>query len=260
MLSFIQEQGCGGIFLLVLGVTVPVATAVLCATNQIAKRCPSVPFGTMVPAVLSTGVITGLLLGFVFQRAWEGFDAATKSVNHEVIHLGQIASARGFLSDEHSQQVLDGVKTHLQHVLESEWRQMATARVPSLTHAPGLSAIKAAFMFTPRDEPERLGQQFMLTALSEVAAARSNRIRASHFLIAGPLWWTIVGLSLLLLIGVALATSVNIVSSAVSVGLSTLALSLFLTTIIGFDRPFVGGITVSNEPMRELLDFVSREL
>lgn len=259
MLNVIQEQSCGLMFLLVLGITAPVATAVLCATHQIARRCPDVPFGTMIPSILALGIVTGLLLGFVFQRAWEGFDVATKSVNQEVIQLGQIASASSFLSDEHAPKVLEGVKAHLRHVLSSEWPQMATIPGPSLQRAPGLAAVKAALMFTPHDERERLGQQFILSSLSEAAAARSNRIRASHFLIARPLWWTIVGLSVLLLVGVALSTSVNIATSALSVGLCTISLSLILTTILGFDRPFVGGITVSNEPMRELLEFLSRE-
>jgi hypothetical protein len=43
------------------------------------------------------------------------------------------------------------------------------------------------------------------------------------------------------------------------VTLSTLAITCILTIIIGFDRAFSGGGTVSNEPMQELLGFLSRE-
>jgi hypothetical protein len=43
------------------------------------------------------------------------------------------------------------------------------------------------------------------------------------------------------------------------VTLSTLAITCILTIIIGFDRPFIGGVAVSKEPMQELLGFLSQE-
>ena len=259
MFEFIQQQTSGIIFLLVLGIAAPIAAAVLWTTRVIVRRFPDVPFSPIVPAVLSTGLMTSLLLGFVFQRAWESFDVASKNLNQEVIHLGQIASASSFLSDEHASRVVEGVKIHIRHVLDTEWPQMATDRGPALTRAPGLAAVKAALMFTPQDEEERAGKQFIMSALSDAAAARSNRIRASHALIAAPLWLTIATLSVLLIIGIAFATSVRFATSALSVTLSTLSIACILTIIIGFDRPFSGGVTVSKEPMRELLVFLSRE-
>jgi hypothetical protein len=259
MFEFIQQQTSGIIFLLVLGIAAPIAAAVLWTTRVIVRRFPDVPFSPIVPAVLSTGLMTSLLLGFVFQRAWESFDVASKNLNQEVIHLGQIASASSFLSDEHASRVVEGVKIHIRHVLDTEWPQMATDRGPALTRAPGLAAVKAALMFTPQDEEERAGKQFIMSALSEAAAARSNRIRASHALIAAPLWWTIATLGVLLIIGVAFATSVRLATATLSVALSTLAMTSILTVIIGFHRPFSGGVAVSKEPMQELLAFLSRE-
>ena len=259
MFGFIHEQTSGVIFLFVLSIAAPIAATVLLTTRMIVRRSPDIPFSVIVPAVLSTGLITSLLLGFVFQRAWDSFDMASKSLAQEVVHLGQIASASSFLSDDHSAEVLEGVKIHIRHVLDTEWQQMATDRGPALTRAPGLSVVKAALMFTPRDEGERAGKQFIMSALSEAAAARSNRIRASHVLIAAPLWWTITTLSGLLIIGIAFATSVKFATSALSVTLSTLAITCILTIIIGFERPFSGGIAVSKEPMQELLVFLSGE-
>lgn len=259
MFEFIEAQTSGIIFLFVLSIAAPIAGAVLLTTRMIVKRYPGIPFSAIVPAVLSTGLITSLLLGFVFQRAWESFDVASKSLNQEVIHLGHIASASSFLSDEHSAKVLEGVKIHIRHVLDTEWQQMATDRGPALTRAPGLAAVKAALMFTPADEGERVGKQFIMSALSEAATARSNRIRASHALIAAPLWLTITTLCILLIIGIAFATSVTFATSTLSVTLSTLAITCILTIIIGFDRPFSGGVAVSKEPMQELLGFLSRE-
>jgi hypothetical protein len=78
-------------------------------------------------------------------------------------------------------------------------------------------------------------------------------------LIAAPLWLTIATLCVLLIIGIAFATSVTFATSALSVTLSTLAITCILTIIIGFDRPFSGGVAVSKEPMQELLGFLSRE-
>ena len=257
--EFLQAQTSGVIFLLVLSIAAPIAGAVLLTTGMIVKRYPETPFSVIVPAVLSTGLMTSLLLGFVFQRAWESFDVASKSLCQEVIHLGHIASACSFLADEHAATVLEGVKSHVRHVLDTEWQQMATDRGPALTRAPGLSAVKAALMFTPRDEGERVGKQFIMSALSDAATARSNRIRASHVLIAAPLWLTIATLCVLLIIGIAFATSVKFATSALSVALSTLAITCILTIIIGFDRPFSGGVTVSKVPMQELLAFLSQE-
>ena len=257
MFEFVQEQTSGIIFLGVLSVAASIAVVVLFVTRMVVSRFPGIQFSAIVPAVLATGLITSLLLGFVFQRAWESFDTASKGLNQEVVHLGQIVSASSFLSDEQAARVVEGVKIHIRHVLDTEWQQMATERGPALTHAPGLAAIKAALMFTPRNESERLGRQFIVSALAEVATARSNRTRASHALIAPPLWWTIATLSVLLLIGVAFATSVQFVTSALSLTLSTVALTSILTMIIGFDRPFSGGVTVSKAPMQELLVFLS---
>ena len=49
------------------------------------------------------------------------------------------------------------------------------------------------------------------------------------------------------------------IAFATSVTLSTLAITCILTIIIGFDRPFSGGVAVPKEPMLELLGFLSRE-
>ena len=92
MFEFIQAQTSGIIFLFVLSIAAPIAGAVLLTTRMIVKRHPGIPFSAIVPAVLSTGLITSLLLGFVFQRAWESFDVASKSLNQEVIHLGWLRS------------------------------------------------------------------------------------------------------------------------------------------------------------------------
>ena len=259
MLQSIHEQTSGTIFLSVLIIAGTVAVAVLLTTRVIARRHPDIAFSAIVPAVLATGLITSLVLGFVFQRAWESFDVASKSLHQEVIHLVQIASASSFLSDEHAAKVAEGVKTHIHHVLDSEWQQMTTDSGPKLTLAPGLAAIKAAIMFTPRDDDERAGKQFIMSALSQAAAARSSRIRASHALIAAPLWWTITTLCVLLIVGIAFATSARFATSALSVALGTVALASLLTMIIGFDRPFNGGVTVSKEPMEELLVYLSRD-
>jgi len=122
MFESIQAQTSGIIFLFVLSIAAAIAGAVLLTTRMIVKRYLDIPFSAIVPAVLSTGLITSLLLGFVFQRAWESFDVASKSLNQEVIHLGHIASASSFLSAEHSAKVLEGVEIHIRHVLDTEWQ------------------------------------------------------------------------------------------------------------------------------------------
>lgn len=258
MLASIHEQTSGIIFLSVLSIAGTIAVAVLFMTRVVVRRHPDIAFSAIVPAVLATGLVTSLVLGFVFQRAWESFDVASKSLHQEVVQLVQIAAASSFLSDEHAAKVVKGVKTHIRHVLDSEWRQMTTDSRPALTRAPGLAAIKAAIMFTPRDDDERAGKQFIMSALSQAAASRSSRIRASHALIAAPLWLTITTLCVLQIVGIAFATSARFATSALSLTLVTVAFAALLTMIIGFDRPFSGGVFVSKEPMEELFVYLSR--
>jgi hypothetical protein len=69
MFESIQAQTSGIIFLFVLSIAAAIAGAVLLTTRMIVKRYLDIPFSAIVPAVLSTGLITSLLLGFVFQRA-----------------------------------------------------------------------------------------------------------------------------------------------------------------------------------------------
>ena len=257
MYKFIQEHETIYTFLSIASIVIALAIAAVTTTRVVTRLYPEIPFSAITPAVITTCFITGLLLGFVFQRAWESFDTASRSLNKEVLHLGQIASAGSFLSGEHSAKILEGVKIHIHHVLETEWLEMTTEHGPTLTQAPGLSAIKAALMFTPRDESERLGQQFILSALSEAAAARSSRIGASHASIAPALWATIICLSILLLVGIAFATSATLTTASLAVTLYSLSLALVMTIIIDLDHPFSGGITISKKSMQDLLVFLS---
>jgi hypothetical protein len=106
MFESIQAQTSGIIFLFVLSIAAPIAGAVLLTTRMIVKRYLDIPFSAIVPAVLSTGLITSLLLGFVFPRAWESFDVASKSLNQEVICGGPLLPDCGEDSHRNSRGVI----------------------------------------------------------------------------------------------------------------------------------------------------------
>ena len=258
MLNFIQEQSQAGILFLVTGVATSIALAVLWAAITMAKRFPKASLDTVKEAIVPMGTILGLLLGFLADRSWENFDRAERNLNQEIVLLGQIASASSLLPEGNRDKTLKAIAAHIRHVLESEWNQMSSAHAPTLISSPGLAAIKDTLASPPQSEGERLGQQSIATALSEVSVARANRLRASQTSIAPLVWWTILSFSILVMVGLAIATSGGVLACAISIALYTTSISLTLTMILAFDRPFSGGVTVSKEPMQELLAYLSR--
>ena len=258
MLNFIQEQSQQGIFLIVISIVALCAAVVLYAARLAKARFADVTFATMSTAIVPMGTILGLILGFLTQREWENFDAASRALYQETTQLNQIASASSLLPESSRNRILTGVKEHIRHVLDVEWKLMSAEYASTLYRAPGLAAIKSAIAFEPNTQSERLGQQFILGALSEVATARMNRFRSSQTQVAPIVWASIIVLSILLMIGIALTLSGTFTVAICAVALFAVTVSLPLSIIVSFDRPFSGGVTIAKDPMQELLKYLSQ--
>jgi hypothetical protein len=258
MLNFIQEQSQQSIFLIVIFITALCAAVVLCFARLVKARFAGVTFTTMSVAVVPVGTILGLTLGFLTQREWENFDVASRAIYQETTKLNQIASASSLLPETSRNKILTGVKEHIRHVLEDEWKLMSAEHTSTFHRAPGLAAIKSAILFEPSTQSERLGQQFILGALSEVATARMNRFRSSQTQIAPIVWASIILLSILVMIGIAVTLSDTFTVAIFSVALFAAAVSLPLSIIVSFDRPFSGGVPIAKEPMQDLLKYLSQ--
>ena len=144
MLNFIQEQSQQGIFLIVISIVALCAAVVLYAARLAKARFADVTFATMSTAIVPMGTILGLILGFLTQREWENFDAASRALYQETTQLNQIASASSLLPETSRNKILTGVKEHIRHVLDVEWKLMSAEYASTLYRAPGLAAIKSA--------------------------------------------------------------------------------------------------------------------
>jgi hypothetical protein len=185
-------------------------------------------------------IIFGLLVAFLAAQVWGDLDRARTAVNREASSLRAVV----ILSEAFPVQAahLRGlVRQHIQEAQNEEWPAMATRRA-TITIIPAslAEAMRTTLMLPVQGEGQMAAQQAIVAALQEALEARRQRILISQSEVTGVKWISLFIQAICTLTAIAMVHADNRTTSAIAMGLFSIAIAVAILLIAAHDRPFIG--------------------
>jgi hypothetical protein len=245
------------LFFLVVGVTMLIAVGGCWFLRDRFDRWLGLTFETndVVGNFLSfTGLFFGILLGLVAVGAWDGYNNADNALNEETAKVAALYRDVAELPDPYRHKAKSAMRHYVDLVVNTEWSQQRMGRVPSIG-AVGLDMVSRVLYAVPietaRDE---MVVGTALTQLNSLLEARRHRLATVDDGLPASLW-TVIILGVLINLVITwlfvirnqrLDLLMNILVSA--------ALGSVLAFIIAMDNPYRGALSVSPDPLINVLN------
>ena len=146
------------------------------------------------------------------------------------------------------------IRSYIAEAKAQEWPLMAH-RAITLTKAP--STLSEALQFTLSLQPVGAGQQIaqreIISALQNAMDARRQRLLLSQSQVTGIKWFCLYLQAVCALIAIALVHSDNRLASILSMLLFATGVATAALLIAAHDRPFIGEISVSPDPLLQVM-------
>jgi Protein of unknown function (DUF4239) len=146
------------------------------------------------------------------------------------------------------------IRSYIAEAKAQEWPLMAH-RAITLTKAP--SALSEALQFTLSLErvgaDQQIAQREIISALQNAMDARRQRPSLSQSQVTGIKWFCLYLQAVFALIAIALVHSDNRLASILSMLLFATGVATAALLIAAHDRPFIGEISVSPDPLLQVM-------
>lgn len=238
------------LFLLVLIVTGVVALAV--HLLFLAHRFSPPPLTDLSP-VLQTlcGTLLVLSVTFMANTVWQTEARAREAVNAEARSIRLIRTYMKALTTPAHDGLLRLLADYGRAVA-AEWPDMEVAGGSPEAEARLAEIYDAVIKGLSEGDQNKVLQQRVLSGLDAVAQAREIRITiALNEAVSGGQWFSVGGMALLLFLVISICHARTARARAVALAVMSVAISLALYVILSHDRPFVGYLEISPDPIVE---------
>ncbi|HKD55337.1 MAG TPA: DUF4239 domain-containing protein [Steroidobacteraceae bacterium] len=204
------------------------------------------------------GVLYAVLLGFVVIIAWERFHEAERALATEAGASATVYRLAGGLTAPLTAEIRSDLEAYLRSVDEDDWPAMAVGRWSPAT-TDRLNALYDVVVHIRPTELHDFGlQQDLMRELDKVGEARRERLISANGSVPGAIWFVLL-LGALLTIGFTyfFATQNEVIQGLMTGVLAALIFSAILVVVV-VDRPFTGAVRVHSEPIRWVLEDMSR--
>jgi len=241
--------------LVVFGFTYVVAAAihVAVATMAVGKLVKS--FKSVSPGMLSPlGVIFGLFVAFTAAQVWSDNDHATASVSREASALRSILVFSASFPGEAGTRLQSLVRDYVQQTATVEWPMMAqqTATIHT-TPRPLAEALQLVLSLPATSSGQQTAQREITNGIETALDARRQRIIVSLAHVSLVKWVCVYLQAACLLLAIAMVHSDDGVASLIALGLFATGAASSALLIAAYDRPFVGQLAVSPEPLLQIV-------
>jgi hypothetical protein len=211
-------------------------------------------------AILSIiGVTYAVLLAFVAQLAWDGYNRAKAASSAEAMAIVDVQHAAFGMAPGVQSQIRDLLMAYGTAVIDTEWPAQAEGRILYLGETPIARLNATASALHPATNAESNGQSQLLQAITRLNDTRADRLLAAGDSIPGVVWFVVCAGGMLT---VAFCSFLGAPSARMQLAMgSILTLSgvLVLVMIIALSNPFRGDFRVSTAPYRHALAELQQE-
>ncbi len=146
------------------------------------------------------------------------------------------------------------VRTYVEEAATVEWPMMAR-QTASLKASPRslADALQFVLSLTPAGPGQETAQREIVSALETALDARRQRIIVSRAEVNFVKWFCLYLQAVCALLAIAFVHSDNRLASAVAMGLYATGIAASVLLIAAHDRPFTGQISISPEPLLQIM-------
>ena len=239
----------------VFGFTYLLTAAILAAVVKLATGERAKSFKSISPGMLPVlGIIFGLFVAFTAAQVWNDSDRGHAAVSREASALRAAVLLAAGLPAEQEARLRGLLRQYVQQAVTVEWPMMAR-QAASLRAAPSTlaEALQFVISMTPQGASQQTAQREITSALQTALDARRQRIIVSLTEVNPVKWWCLYLQAACALLVIGLVHCDNRLAAAIAMGLFATGVAASVLLIAAHDRPFTGQISVSPEPLLQVM-------
>jgi hypothetical protein len=204
------------------------------------------------------GTLFALFVVFTAAQVWNDNDRAHAAVTQEASALRSAVILAAAFPGEPQEHLNALIRSHIEDAANKEWPMMArqTETLRIIPHSLA-EALQYTLALKPTGQGQEIAQRQMATELESALDARRQRILVSRSAVSWVKWVCLVIEANCVLLAVALVHCDKI-SALLSLLLFASGAAACFFLIAAYDRPFVGKLAVSPEPLLQVMPEASR--
>ncbi|MCK1713303.1 MULTISPECIES: DUF4239 domain-containing protein [unclassified Bradyrhizobium] len=255
MSDWLHNLPVPGMALVIFGFTYLLAAVVFAAVAMLATGERAKSLKTISPGMLPVlGIIFGLFVAFTAAQVWGDSDRAGAAVSREASALRSAVLLAAGLPPEQETRLRGLVRDYVGQAVTAEWPMMAHQEVTLKATPPALAeALHLVVAMTPQGPGQETIQREIIVTLEQALDARRQRIIVSLVAVNSVKWLCLYLQAVCALAVIGLVHCDNRLASAIAMGLFATGVATSVLLIAAHDRPFTGQISVSPEPLRQIM-------
>jgi hypothetical protein len=200
------------------------------------------------------GIIFGLFVAFTAAQVWSDNERAGAAVSREASALRSVEILATSFPDETQAQLRSLIRQYIAEAANQEWPIMAK-RLGTLRTTPSAlgDALHLIVGLPDGGEGQRTARREMIISLDNALDARRQRMLISLSEVNFVKWLCLYLQAGCALVAIAMVHCDNRLASAISTGIFATGIAASALLIIAHDRPFTGQISVSPEPLLQVM-------
>jgi hypothetical protein len=259
IVDWVQSLPLPGIFLMTFAVALAGAMAIVVAV-RVALRLlgygEGKPLALRDAAVNTTSAIFALTMAFSAAGIWQESQQAHTAVQREANALENLHSIAASFPLELRERTRNDIRAYAEQVLAKDWPAMLRREHFDAKIYDQSEGILILLMDAISREAGTETLPVAAPAIGQIVEARSARLQRITLATQGVTsaqWLAMILLASAALTALAMVHNHEFVSQLIAVGIYTAAASAAFFVVLAHDRPFVGRISVSAEPISHLL-------
>ena len=238
----------GGVYLLAFVIYAGVLAA---ATQKRIRSFKAISAGILSPL----GVVFGLFVVFTAAQVWSDNDRASTAVSQEATALRSVLVLAATFPGEPETKLRSLVREYVQQAAAVEWPMMAHRAAASL-NAPSpalIQAMQLVLSLTTAGSGQEIAQREIVSNLETALEARRHRILVSRAEVNMVKWSCLLLQAVCALVAIAFVHCDDPLAGLVSLALFATGIAASILLIAAHDRPFIGQISISPQPLLQIL-------
>ncbi|MFA5104515.1 MAG: DUF4239 domain-containing protein [Candidatus Margulisiibacteriota bacterium] len=205
------------------------------------------------PIFATIGVIYAVLVAFMVVISWQNFDGTMTRLETEANIYADLYRDSTGISKEFHAQVGKTLGEYVKSVVRDEWPLMAKGMESKKSHDLIHNVWEVYINFEPKGEREKIFFAESVSKLNEANELRRRRIVDSRTGIHPVLWFVLIACGIITISFTFFFGTENFTAQLIMTGLLASLIALVLFTIMVFDYPFTGDISVSSDVFKLIL-------
>lgn len=239
---------------LIIGGTIAFSTIGLLVVRRAVHHSRLKPHHDVADPILGAlAAVYAILLAFVVVTVWEHYDRTRLNVETEANYLADLYRDVEAFTPDFRSKINPLLRAYRTAVIESEWKTIAKGEMSPEVEKIVREIWTTYTLYQPKTVTEQTFFAESVSKLNSFRELRRQRIMDSRTGIPSLLWLVLIIEGIIAVSFTFLFGAENFTAQIIMASLLAITISLILFTILAFDFPFTGGISISPEPFTRLL-------